>query len=132
MQVNPSPEAAAPMVDDSGFTVVELSIVMVIAMVLMSSLIGLLVSQSNASVRIEKFVDDQEQVRLTFVALHRDLRSAESILVPSPESDPSSRIDLAVYADPTATSPATIRWRITAGDELVREEVLGEHGKSVV
>jgi hypothetical protein len=47
--------------------------------------------------------------------------------VPSPGSDPSSRVDLRVYADPTAASPTTVRWRITDDGELVREEVVGEH-----
>lgn len=112
---------------DGGFTVIELSIVMVIAMVIMSSLLALLASQSSAAARIEKFVNDQEQVRLAFVALQRDLRSAESIVLPSPESDPNTRIDLETYTDPTATALTTIRWRITETNELVREHVLSEH-----
>ena len=107
----------------AGFTVVEVTIVMAIAMVVMSSLLALLTSQSNAAVRVETFVDNQEQLRLTLVAMQRDLRSATAILDPPADADRGARVDLEVYADPETILVSRIRWRITEGSRLVREDV---------
>jgi prepilin-type N-terminal cleavage/methylation domain-containing protein len=122
--VNARREAATG--DERGFTVVELSIVMAVALIVMASLLGLLVSQSNASVRIEKFVDNQERTRLILVALQRDLRSAESIVPVPPPADAAYRIDLHVFESPESTEATTVRWRITDDGNLVRE-VVSEH-----
>ena len=111
--------------EDHGFTVVELSIVMAISLIVMSSLLSLLVIQSNASARMEKFVGNQEQARLAFVALQRDLRSAEGLLPGPANADAASQVELLVYASPTATAPTNVRWRITSADFLVREVVTG-------
>ena len=107
----------------SGFTVVEVTIVMSIAMIVMASLLGLLTSQSRAAARVEAFVENQEQVQLTLVELQRDLRSATAIVEPLPDVDRATRVDLDVYADPDAIAPTRIRWRITTDSQLVRENV---------
>lgn len=108
---------------DGGFTVVEVTIVMAIAMVVMASLLGLLASQSTAAARVEAFVDDHEQLRLTLVTMQRDLRAAHAIIEPSPHADRASWIEVERFSDPEATTVTRIRWRITATSQLVREDV---------
>lgn len=110
--------------DEAGFTVIEVSIVMLIATAVMAALMGLLVSQSNAAARMENFVDNQEDARLALVALQRDLRSAESIVALAPGIDARFGVDLKVYPSPTAEASETVRWRVTPERELVREKVL--------
>ena len=106
-----------------GFTVVEVTIVMAIAMVVMSSLLGLLASQSNAAARVETFVNDQESLRLTMVAMQRDLRSAHAIVEPPADVDRGAMVDVELYADPETPIVSRVRWRITSASQLVREVV---------
>ena len=107
----------------AGFTVVELTIVMAIAMVVMGSLLALLSSQANAAARVETFVDDQEELRLTLVAMQRDLRSAHAIVEPSPTTDRGAAVEIERYENPQAVSASRVRWRITNDAHLVREAV---------
>lgn len=106
---------------DAGFTVVEVTIVMAIAMVVMGSLLGLLSSQSNAAARVETFVGDQEQVRLTLLQMQRDLRSAHEIIEPPPAADRGSSVEVELYESPETTTPSRVRWRLTGSRQLVRE-----------
>lgn len=106
--------------DEGGFTVVELAIVMAIAMVVMASLLGMLASQSNATTRLDRFANNQEQVRLAMVAMQKDLRSSERLLELPAGADVRYRVDLERYVDAAAAEPETISWRITADGELVR------------
>lgn len=108
---------------DDGFTVVELAIVMAIAMIVMGSLLGLLVSQSNATARLERFAGNQEQTRLAMVALQKDLRSSERLLELPAGADVRYRVDVVRYVDAAATEPDTISWRLTSEGDLVRYQV---------
>jgi hypothetical protein len=115
---------------DAGFTVVELAITMGIAMLVMSSLLGILVSQSNAERRMSAFADNQETLRQAVVFMQRDIRSAEPLepLPPSAAPLPASaayalQIRLNVYEEITQPAVA-IRWYVdTASRELRRELV---------
>lgn len=106
---------------EHGFTVIELAITMGIAMLVMSSLLGILVSQSNAERRVSTFADNQEILRQAIVLMQRDIRSAEP-LEPLPASaDYALQIKLNVYEDISAP-PVPIRWYVdTASQELRRE-----------
>lgn len=106
--------------DEGGFTVVELAIVMAMAMLVMSSLLGMLTSQSKATTRLDRFANNQEQVRLAMVAMQKDLRSSERLLELPAGADIRYRVDLERYVDAAAVEPETISWRITADGELVR------------
>lgn len=108
---------------DAGFTVVELAITMGIAMLVMSSLLGVLVSQSNAEKRVSAFADNQEALRQAVVLMQRDIRSAEPLEPLPASSDYALHIRLNVYEE--ITEPAVpIRWYVdTASRELRRELV---------
>jgi type II secretory pathway pseudopilin PulG len=113
--------------DAAGFTIVELAITMSIAMVVMASVLGVLVSQSNAERRVSDFADNQELMRQAIVALQRDIRSAEPLEeLPATIERPAStsyalQVRLNVYEDITAAA-VPIQWRVDTGTgQLVRE-----------
>lgn len=115
--------------EDSGFTIVELAVTMGIAMSVMASILGILVSQSNAERRVSSFADNQELLRQAVVAMQRDIRSAEPLEpLDPPYTDPAhpsldyaTQIKLEVYEDISAP-PVPIRWILdTSSDELRRE-----------
>jgi competence protein ComGC len=113
--------------DESGFTVVELSIVMMISVIVMVSIVGMLTSQSNAQRTVSALASSQEQVRLAVVEIEQDLRSAEPLIaLPSP-SDYPKRMEM-VHLAFNDDSVTRFRWRLdTATNELVRE-VLDNNG----
>ena len=111
----------APHDRDRGFTVIELAITMGIAMLVMSSLLGILVSQSKAEKRVSSFADNQETLRQAMVLMQRDIRSAEPLEPLPVASDYALQIKLNVYED-IAQPPVPIRWYVdTASGELRRE-----------
>ena len=112
-----------PTTRDEGFTIVELSITMGIAMLVMASLLGILVSQSKAEKRVSSFADNQEILRQAIVLVQRDIRSAEP-LEPLPASaDYALQIRLNVYENITEP-PVPIRWYVdTTSMELRREMI---------
>lgn len=108
---------------EGGFSVVEVSIAMVISSVVVAALAGVLQSQAQAERRVRAFADNQEEVRQAMVALQRDLRSAEPLHVLPTSADYASRVDLSVYDEVDSPAPGTITWRVdTATQQLMREE----------
>lgn len=108
---------------EEGFTVVELAITMGIAMLVMASLLGVLVSQSNAEKRVSSFADNQEVLRQAIVLIQRDVRSAEP-LEPLPASaDYALQIKLNVYED-INQAPVQIRWYVDTASMELRREIL--------
>ena len=113
--------------DDRGFTVVELSIVLMLLGIVMSSLLGLLASQTTFEKKLSDVNENQQQLREALVLLQRDLRSSEPlVLLPNP-LDYRWRVDLKVYERVTDPDPVVVRWEIVPGtgtsDELVRTVV---------
>ena len=106
---------------ERGFTVVELAITMGIAMAVMSSILGILVSQSNAERRVSDFADNQEILRQAMVAMQRDIRSAEPLEPLASSEAYAVQVRLNVYED-ISQAPVPIRWIVdTANKELRRE-----------
>jgi Tfp pilus assembly protein PilW len=106
--------------DEAGFTVVELMITVMISMIVMSSLLGLLTSQTKAEKRVHDVANSQEAIRLAYVELTSDLRSADPLVAAT-----ASSIEVELRAlDGTARR---LRWSVepdTAGGlELVRTEI---------
>ncbi len=111
--------------DESGFTVLELAIVMMISSIVMGSLIGILDSQSRAERSINGLASAQEQVRLSLVAIQSDLRSAEPLVALPAAADFPKRMEILHLAFDTDTL-IRLRWRLDdANDELVREALDG-------
>ncbi|HUP85947.1 MAG TPA: hypothetical protein VM143_09805 [Acidimicrobiales bacterium] len=120
--------------DEAGFTVIELSVTMAIAMTVMASLLGILVSQTNAEKRLSSFADNQEILRQAMVSLQRDIRSAEPLERLDPvngQAQPASayalQIKLNVYTN--ISLPAVpIRWVVDTTKQELRRELLDGSG----
>ncbi|MDQ3107359.1 MAG: hypothetical protein M3Q68_06085 [Actinomycetota bacterium] len=107
--------------DESGFTVVELAIVMLISATVMGSLIGILDSQSRAERRINALASNQEQVRLALVQVQQDLRSAEPLVELDDISKYPTQMNI-MHRDFDDDDVTYFRWRLnTVANELVRE-----------
>jgi type II secretory pathway pseudopilin PulG len=113
--------------ESSGFTVVELAITMGIAMVVMTSILGVLVSQSNAERRVSTFADNQEVNRQAIVLIQRDIRSAEPLEELPTSMDYALQINLNVYEDVSAP-PVPIRWKVDTATSELRRELLDSAG----
>jgi type II secretory pathway pseudopilin PulG len=109
-----------PAGDEAGFTVVELMITVMISMIVMSSLLGLLTSQTKAERRVHAVANSQEAIRLAYVELTRDLRSADPLVAASASS---VEVELRALDGPVRR----LRWSVepdAAGAlELVRTEI---------
>ena len=107
--------------DESGFTVIELAIVMMISTIVMVSMVGILDSQSRAERSVSGLATAQEQVRLALVAIQSDLRSAEPLVALPSASDFPKRMEI-IHLDFDTDAMTRFRWRLDdANDELVRE-----------
>lgn len=112
---------------DSGFTVIELAIVMMISAVVMTTLVGILDSQSRAERSVNGLASAQEQVRLALIEVQRDLRSAEPLIALADANDFPKQMNIAHmdFEDDTMTY---FRWRLDAGRKELVREVLGPNG----
>lgn len=107
--------------DESGFTVVELAITMLISAIVSVSLLGLLTSQSSVERRMSSLATNQEQVRQALVLLQRDLRSAEPLIPLADATSYPRQVEL-LHLDFDTDAVLRFRWRLdTTADELVRE-----------
>lgn len=112
--------------DESGFTVLELAIVMMISTIVMVSLVGILDSQSRAERSVNGLAAAQEQVRLALVEIQRDLRSAEPLVALPAASDFPKRMQIE-HLDFDTDSVVRFRWRLDdANDELLRETLAAD------
>ena len=108
--------------DESGFTVVELAITMMIAAIVSVAITSVLMSQSNAERDVNRFTVNLEDARQAMVEMQRDLRSAEPLIAVGVASELQWKLDLKMYDSITSTTPIHVRWRAsTAQNELVRE-----------
>jgi len=116
---------------EAGFTIVELAITMAIAMTVMGSILGILVSQSKAERRVSAFADNQEELRQAVVAMQRDIRSSEPLqpLTTSPEY--ALRIELDVYEDISDPAPIPVRWVVDLTTSELRRELLDSTTRAV-
>ena len=107
--------------DESGFTVVELAIVMLISVIAMTSIVGILQSQTKAERSVNGLAAAQEQVRLALTQIQQDLRSAEP-LVALPSANQFPKQMEIVHLSFEHDTLIRFRWRLdTTANELVRE-----------
>jgi type II secretory pathway component PulJ len=107
--------------EESGFTVIELAIVLLMSSIVMATLVGILDSQSKAERSVNALAASQEEVRLALVEIQRDLRSAEPLIALPSASDFPTQMQI-VHLAFDNDSIVRFRWRLdTANDELVRE-----------
>jgi type II secretory pathway pseudopilin PulG len=114
--------------DETGFTLVEVSITALLLGMVMSAIFGLLAGQVKLEQKVGDFANNQEAIREALVLMQRDLRSSEPLVqLPSP-LDYRWRVDLQVYQRVTDADPVVIRWEIVPGatattDQLVRSVI---------
>ena len=108
---------------DAGYTVVELALSMLIASLITSTVLGYLVSQTNAERRIQAVAANQQSLRLALIEVSRDVRAADP-LMPLP-GGMDYKTALQVTLRDVGTAPDRIvRWRVdSASSSLVREEI---------
>lgn len=117
--------------DERGFTVIELMITLAIAMSVMGSILGILVSQSNAERRVSTFADNQEILRQALVMMQKDIRSAEPLEPLPSATDYALKIDLNVYESITAP-PRPITWLVDTDTKELRREIKNTSGPNTV
>lgn len=107
--------------DESGFTVVELAITLLISGIVTASLFGMLDSQTRAERRMTALANNQELVRQALVTMQRDFRSAEPLIPLADAMKYPSEVEL-LHLDFDTDAAERFRWRVdTTTSELVRE-----------
>jgi prepilin-type N-terminal cleavage/methylation domain-containing protein len=108
---------------ESGFTLVELTVVMMLLSVVSVSILGMLVSQSNAEKRLNRAANNQEVLRQALIEVARDIRSSDPIGWQANVADFATQLPMRIR-DVRSENDRSIRWRLnTATSELVREEL---------
>jgi Tfp pilus assembly protein PilW len=110
----------------SGFTLAELLIAMMILMIVVVIFDGVLVSIQNAVASEDLRSQNLDQVRIAQEALDRQIRSANYIYDPTTEtsrtfgSSLTNGYSLRIYGQSNAFNPTSVcmLWQITSGDQL--------------
>ena len=108
--------------DDSGFTVVEIMITLLISSLVLTAILGILDSQMRIERRVTAFANNQEELRDALISLQRDIRSSEPLVALPTIDEHKLKLRLNVYTDATS-APTPIQWSATPGGELVREDL---------
>jgi prepilin-type N-terminal cleavage/methylation domain-containing protein len=106
---------------EAGFTVVELSVVMVIMGVVATALVGMLVSQSRLAERVNSAANNQEVLRQALIEVSKDVRASDPILWQSDITAYGSTLPMRIRSVSNDVD-RNLRWRISQG-ALIREEL---------
>jgi type II secretory pathway component PulJ len=105
--------------DESGATVIEITVASALLMLVLGAVASVLVSLTNAENRGQALVNNQELVRLTLLQIARDLRSANGLTTLSAATQYPYEVDF------TALDGTAYRWRLdTSSSTLKREKSL--------
>lgn len=108
---------------EAGYTVVELAVTMIIASLITSTILGYLISQTNAERRIQAVSANQQALRLALVEIDRDIRAADPLMPLPLGMDYKTTVQVSLRSV-TDDSVRTVRWRIDGTtSKLVREEL---------
>ncbi|HEX2851535.1 MAG TPA: type II secretion system protein [Acidimicrobiales bacterium] len=111
--------------DEAGFTLVELSITMMLAAIISVSILGVLFSQTNVEKRMQRLSDDQIALRDALIEIGRDVRSADPLLSLPDITAYKTQIRVTIK-DVGSDTTRNVQWRLdTATATLVREELDG-------
>ena len=109
--------------DESGFTLVELTVVMLVMSIVSVSIVGMLVSQSNAEKRLNRAANNQEVLRQALIEVARDIRSSDPIAWQTNVADYATQLPMRIR-EVRSDTDRYVRWRLdTASSTLVREEL---------
>jgi type II secretory pathway pseudopilin PulG len=95
--------------DESGMTVVELTVAMTITAIIVTAFLGVLASVQTSLARENVRSQTMDQGRLAMQALDREIRSGSVLYDPAAASTPYYR--LRVYTQSNAT-PRCVEWRV--------------------
>jgi prepilin-type N-terminal cleavage/methylation domain-containing protein len=98
--------------DDQGFTLIELSVVMLIMTIVLTIATGALVSLQNATSRNSAMINDEQAASLTLALMSRDIRSAHSITFPTTTTNADTTIILNEN-QPSGGATQAIEWTYT-------------------
>jgi prepilin-type N-terminal cleavage/methylation domain-containing protein len=112
--VNPDRSRA----DEGGFTLIELTVVMLLMSLVMISFYGALNSLTSNAQRQEALVTDQEAVRFAMIDMARELRGANPLEPLTTSAAYGSEVEAAVLPA-RGTTAVYVRWQLT-GTTLTR------------
>lgn len=114
--------------DDSGFTVVELLVTMLVLSVVSASVLALLASLMKNDRYQEALVNNQEKVRFALLEVTRDIRNANPVQPLATAAEHASKIE--VLLGPSNGLQTYVRWQLT-GTTLTRSEITGPGGAAM-
>jgi prepilin-type N-terminal cleavage/methylation domain-containing protein len=109
--------------DESGFTLVELTVVLLISGIVGVSALGMLVSATNAEKRTSRAANNQEVLRQAIIEVAKDVRSSDPIVYQANVADFATQLPMRIrnVAD---ENERYVRWRLdTTSSTFVREEL---------
>jgi prepilin-type N-terminal cleavage/methylation domain-containing protein len=123
--VNPAARGARR--GTSGFTVVELTVVILVLGIVTASVYALLNVTRRSERTQEALVNNQEAVRLAMVEMAKDLRSADPLQTLSSVSDYQNGFDASLTPASGSGTDTVVRWRLS-GTTLTRSILSGVGG----
>lgn len=113
--------------DEAGFTVVEVTMASALLLIVMTTLLQVLDSQTRAERRVRAAVNNQEDVRFALVALARDVRAADPLLPLATVSSYGSALEVE-HRRTDGTHDSYVRWVFDPSARELRREVLSVPG----
>ena len=109
--------------DDHGFTLVELTVVMMVMSVVSVSILGMLVSASNAEKRTSRAANNQEILRQALIEVGKDIRASDPIEPQANVADFATQLPLRLR-NVGDDNDRFVRWRYDATtSSFLREEL---------
>ncbi|MDQ1438988.1 MAG: hypothetical protein QOK43_2617 [Acidimicrobiaceae bacterium] len=115
---------------EAGFTVVETATASMLLLVVLTTLLGLLNTQTKAERRLRASVDNQEDVRYALVAIARDVRAADPLLPLATTATYRDTMELELKTT-SGSHQAYVRWDFESASGVVRRQTLAAPGGSV-
>lgn len=108
--------------DERGVTVIELSVVMAILSLVVATLVGVLEVHTRAERRTMASINSQEAVSLALVALARDVRAANPLLVLDSVGDYASELEVRL-GEPVG-GYSNVRWKLDTSTGILSRHTI--------
>lgn len=112
---------------EGGFTVVETAMASALLLLVMTTLLQVLDSQTKAERRVRAAVDNQEDVRFALVSMARDIRAADPLLSLPTTAAYADELELQLK-NTDGTHQAYVRWVFDPSTDTLRRELLDVAG----
>jgi type II secretory pathway pseudopilin PulG len=117
--------------DDSGFTLVELTIAMSLLMLVLGALFSTLESLTQTEARAQHMVSNEQNVRFEIDQMAREIRAANPLvplLSAQTATDYDNQIELVL--GPTGGTQTVVRWSYDTAKEQITREVMSDTGSN--